>query len=194
MIKINEVIIVEGKYDAITLSNVIDGLIITTDGFKVFSDNEKKELIKELGKKRGLVVLTDSDSAGFKIRNYINKIASGFNVKNVYIPSILGKETRKTESSKEGLLGVEGVSKDILLDAFAKAGINTNNGKKTKNEITYTSLYQLGISGTQGSIEKRRKLLNEIGLPIRLSKNALLQVLNTLYSLEELKKIIKGNL
>ena len=191
MIKINEVVIVEGKYDAATLSNLVDALIITTGGFSLFSDKEKRELIVELGKKRGLVVLTDSDDAGFRIRNYINKFACNVPIKNVYIPSIKGKESRKDKPSKEGLLGVEGVSADILIQALNRAGVVTNDTVKTSNEITYTHLFEFGISGTEGGADKRRELLQKIGLPVRLSKKSLLQVLNSLYTLEEFENIVR---
>lgn len=186
--RINEVIVVEGKYDAAAVSNAVDALVITTDGFSVFSKNETKELIKTLGKQRGLIVLTDSDGAGFKIRNYINNFAHDINIKNAYIPSIKGKESRKEQESKEGLLGVEGVSKETILNALKSAGAFEKNAFDEK-QITFTDLYNLGLSGTKQSMEKRHALLSRLGLPLRLSKNALRQVLSSLYSLEQLIEI-----
>lgn len=186
--RINEVVVVEGKYDACAVANVVDALIITTDGFSVFSKTEIKELIKTLGKQRGLIILTDSDDAGFKIRNYINNFAQGVNIKNAYVPSIKGKESRKEKLSKEGLLGVEGVNKNIILSAFKNAGVFESDIKPV-NAITFTDLYNLGLSGTSQSKEKRHLLLKRIGLPLRLSKNALCQVLSSLYTIEQLNEL-----
>ncbi len=182
--RIEEVIIVEGKYDAAKLADLVDGLIIMTNGFSVFKSEEKKRLILELGKKRGIIVLTDSDDAGFRIRNYINKIAQGVTVKNAYVPAIAGKERRKAQPSKEGLLGVEGVPAELILKALETAGAH-EKAQRAGREITYTDLYEMGLSGTQGSADFRRKWLESIGLPPRLSKKALCEVLNSLYTYEE---------
>lgn len=190
-LRVSQVIIVEGRYDAIALANFVDGLILTTDGFSIFSDIEKKELIRTLGKQRGLIVLTDSDAAGFSIRNYINKIAAGCQITNAYVPSIKGKESRKATASKEGLLGVEGFSTQVLYSALQQAGIQVNERAQQGKPITYTDLYRLGLSGTQGSAEKRRDFLHTIGLPQRLSKKALCQVLNTLYTKAELEELMR---
>lgn len=184
-LRIREVLVVEGRYDAAKLTDLVEGLIITTGGFSIFSDPEKRELLKKLGKERGLLVLTDSDAAGFRIRRYINQFAAGAVIKNVYIPAVKGKESRKTAPSKEGLLGVEGMPANLLYQALQEAGA-TQMPKKEGRAITYTDLYELGLSGTQGSADKRRALLARVGLPARLSKKALLQVLNSLYSYEEL--------
>lgn len=192
-IKVNEVVLVEGRYDASTLADQIDGLILTTDGFSIFSDIEKRELIKRLGKERGLLILTDSDAAGFRIRNYIEKIARGCSVKHVYIPSIKGKESRKSDPSKEGTLGVEGMSPLVLREALQRAGIcpeEMDAGKDHGKTITYTDLYELGLSGTAKSAEKRRAFLSKVGLPARLSKKALCEVLSSLYSLEKLQDLL----
>lgn len=190
-IRINEVLIVEGKYDAAALAGVVEGLILTTDGFSVFSDTEKKELIRELGKKRGIVVLTDSDAAGFQIRHYIEKIARGCSVKHAYIPAVEGKERRKAAPSKEGTLGVEGLPPSVLAAALERAGVAGQELKKGR-QIDYTDLYQLGLSGTEGSSEKRRVFLKKVGLPQRLSKKALCEVLSTLYTYDELLQILEG--
>lgn len=186
---IREVIVVEGKYDAATLSNIVDALIITTDGFSVFSKNETKQMILKLGKERGLIVLTDSDAAGFKIRNYINNFAQNISVKNAYIPALKGKESRKEKPSKEGFLGVEGVSKEIILQALQTAGAGAIE-KPITEQITHTDLYNLGLSGTSESADKRRGFLKHVGLPPRLSKNALCSVLSSLYTKSELENIL----
>lgn len=183
-LRIREVLVVEGRYDAAKLSALVDGLIITTGGFSIFSDPEKRALLKRLGEKHGLIILTDSDAAGFRIRRYINQFASGVSIKNVYIPSVKGKEARKAVPSKEGLLGVEGMPAQLLYQALETAGA-TKVPDRAGRPITFTDLYELGISGTPDSAEKRRKLLLRLGLPLRLSKKALVEVLNSLYSYEE---------
>lgn len=190
MIKLKQAVIVEGKYDKIKLSSIIDSLIITTDGFGVFKNSEKSALIKELAEKQGVIILTDSDSAGFKIRNYIKNITGNGKIINVYIPDIFGKEKRKTAASKEGKLGVEGVPNDIIIAALEKAGVtaakNEDNNKDTnKNAITRIMLYEDGFIGKDGSSERRKKLLKALSLPEMLSTNGLLEVLNTMFSLEE---------
>lgn len=182
--RIEEVIIVEGKYDAAKLADLVDGLIIMTNGFSVFKSEEKKRLILELGKKRGIIVLTDSDDAGFRIRNYINKIAQGITVKNAYVPAIAGKERRKAQPSKEGLLGVEGVPAELIRKALETAGAH-EKAQRAGRKITYSDLYEMGLSGTQGSADFRRKWLESIGFPPRLSKKALCEVLNSLYTYDE---------
>lgn len=190
MVKLKQAVIVEGKYDKIKLSSIIDSLIITTDGFGVFKNSEKSALIKELAEKQGVIILTDSDSAGFKIRNYIKNITGKGKIINVYIPDIFGKEKRKTAPSKEGKLGVEGVPNDIIIAALEKAGVtaanNEDNNKDTnKNAITRIMLYEDGFIGKDGSSERRKKLLKALSLPEMLSTNGLLEVLNTMFSLEE---------
>ncbi|MEG2286711.1 MAG: DUF4093 domain-containing protein [Ruthenibacterium sp.] len=182
--RIEEVIVVEGKYDAAKLADLVDALIIPTGGFSVFTATETKDLILSLGKKRGILVLTDSDAAGFRIRTYLNQIAQGITVKNAYIPAVPGKESRKPKPSCEGLLGVEGVSGAAILQALRTAGASTQQ-KKNGRQITYADLYELGLSGTQGSATLRRAWLQALGLPPRLSKKALCEVLNSLYTYEE---------
>ncbi len=183
-IRINSVLIVEGKYDAAKLSDLVDGLIITTNGFSVFSDTEKQQLIVELGRRRGLLVLTDSDAAGFRIRRFLNDIAQNVPVKNVYIPSVAGKESRKPHAGKEGLLGVEGMDAALLRRLLEQAGEKEAPARAGRS-ITYADLYELGVSGTAGAAQRRRDLLQKAGLPLRLSKKALLDVVNSLYSYEE---------
>ncbi len=190
-LRVNEVIVVEGKYDAATVSNLVDGLVLTTDGFSVYKNDELRELILRLGEKRGVVVLTDSDAAGFRIRNYINNFAQNITVKNAYVPSVAGKESRKDAPSKEGLLGVEGMPPEAILTALRLAGIG-DAPVRSGREISYADLYALGLSGTAGSANARRALLGKIGLPLRLSKKALREVLSSLYSYEELEQLIKS--
>lgn len=190
-LRIDELLIVEGKYDAVALANMVDGLIITTDGFSIFSDKEKKELIREVGKKRGIILLTDSDSAGFQIRHYIEKIASNCSIKHAYIPFVNGKESRKAKPSKEGALGVEGMPQEVLLHALERAGV-VQATQKHGRPITYTDLFELGLSGGADSSSRRRELLQRIGLPQRLSKKALCEVLSSLYTYEEFLEIVEN--
>lgn len=189
MIKLEQAVIVEGKYDKIKLSSIIDAVIIPTNGFNIFKDTEKLELIRYYAEKTGIIIMTDSDSAGFIIRNHIKGAVKNGNIINVYIPDIMGKERRKTKPSAEGKLGVEGVEKEIILDALKKAGITACVASERK-KITKTDLYTLGLSGGKNSSELRRKLLNYIGLPSLLTPNSMLEALNTMFSLEKLEEIM----
>lgn len=192
MIKVKQAIIVEGKYDKIKLSSIIDGLIITTDGFSVFKDKEKIALIRQLAENQGIIILTDSDSAGFKIRNHIKSVTPKGKIVNIYIPDIFGKEKRKAAPSKEGKLGVEGMPADILKDAFKKAGITSVADREAgMKEITRIMLYDDGLIGKEGSEIKRKKLLKRLSLPELLSVSCLLEVLNSVYSLEEYRNALK---
>lgn len=191
MIKVKQAIIVEGKYDKIKLSSIIDGLIITTEGFNLFKNKEKLELIRKLSQNQGVIILTDSDSAGFKIRSYIKGCTQNGKITNIYIPDIFGKEKRKTAPSKEGKLGVEGIPAKILIEAFEKAGVTadeTENNKEKGEEITRVMLYDDGFIGRDGSEEKRKKLLKMLSLPEMLSTSALLEVLNSMYTVGEYKE------
>lgn len=189
--RIEEIIVVEGKYDAARLADLVDALIVTTDGFSVFKSEETRALIRELGAKRGIIVLTDSDAAGFRIRAYVNKLAQGLCVKNAYVPAIEGKERRKPRPSKEGLLGVEGVDGALLLQALQTAGAHTA-APRAGRAITYADLYEAGLSGGQNSAQRRRAWLRAIGLPPRLSKSALREVLNSLYTYEEFMQMARA--
>lgn len=192
MIKVRQAIIVEGKYDKIKLSSIIDGLIITTDGFSIFKDKEKTALIRQLAENQGIIILTDSDSAGFKIRNHIKSVTPKGKITNIYIPDIFGKEKRKAAPSKEGKLGVEGIPIDILKNAFEKAGITSEKScGADKEEITRIMLYDDGLMGKKDSAEKRKKLLKKLSLPELLSVNSLLEVLNSVYSLKEYRNALK---
>lgn len=185
-IRIRQLILVEGRYDATTLSSLVEGLILTTDGFSIFADKEKQALIRRLGKQRGLLIMTDSDAAGFRIRHYLEKIAMGCEVRHVYIPALSGKESRKSAPSKEGTLGVEGMPPEVLRKAFQDAGVMVGKPPLPDNQLTYTDLFEMGLSGSSGSAARRRMLLKYLGLPPRLSKRALVQVLSSLYTRQEL--------
>ncbi|MCH5205490.1 MAG: DUF4093 domain-containing protein [Oscillospiraceae bacterium] len=185
MIKIKQAIIVEGRYDKIKLSNLVDAVIIPTDGFAVFKDRETAELIKMLAKKTGIIILTDSDSAGFQIRARVREIAREGEVINVYIPDVEGKEKRKRKPSKQGLLGVEGIDDKTLLEAFERAGVFAEKVSAPSDPITKADLMELGLVGGNNSASLREKLQRRLGLPARLSANMLLEILNVMYSREE---------
>ncbi len=185
MLKIKQAIIVEGKYDKIRLSNLVDAMIIPTNGFELYKNKETAELIKMLSKKTGIIILTDSDSAGFQIRSRLRNITRGGEVINVYIPDIIGKERRKRSPSAEGKLGVEGVDDEILLEAFRKAGVFAEERTVPKDPITKADLMERGLVGGENSAEKRTKLQRSLGLPVRLSANMLMEILNVMCSREE---------
>ena len=185
MLKIKQAIIVEGKYDKIRLSNLVDAVIIPTNGFELYKNKETAELIKMLAKKTGIIILTDSDGAGFQIRSRLRNITRGGEVINVYIPDIPGKERRKRAPSAEGKLGVEGVDDEILLEAFRKAGVFAEEQTVRKDTITKADLMELGLVGGENSVDRRAKLQRSLGLPVRVSANMLLEILNVMYSREE---------
>ncbi|MDE5764270.1 MAG: DUF4093 domain-containing protein [Ruminococcus sp.] len=189
MIKIKEAVIVEGKYDKIRLSGIIDGVIIVTNGFRIFKDTEKLQLIRYYAEKTGIIILTDSDSAGRKIRGYIKGAVKNGSVKNVHIPDIFGKERRKEKPSAEGKLGVEGIDSDIILEAFKKAGI-TASQRNIPPDITNLTMFETGLSGRQNSSELRKRLQKKLGLPSLMSASALLEVLNTMMTAEELAECV----
>ena len=194
MIKIKEAVIVEGKYDKIKLSSLIDGLIIETGGFQIFSDREKIELLRRLADTRGLLILTDSDSAGFLIRNHIQSCIPKEKIRHAYIPDLYGKEKRKLHTSKEGKLGVEGIDPEILLESIRRSGasaIEEAGSSEEKRKITKLDLYEDGFSGGADSSKKRQVLLRELGLPERLTAKALVPVLNSLVNYEEYQKVVK---
>ncbi|NCB52188.1 MAG: DUF4093 domain-containing protein [Clostridia bacterium] len=182
MIQVREVIAVEGRYDKNALSQIFDAVIIETGGFAVFNDSEKLSLLRRLAEARGLVILTDSDGAGFVIRNFIKGAIDPALVKNAYIPDIPGRERRKSAPSKEGKLGVEGMAVNVLIDALKRAGA-TMGGEAVRagGGITKADMYAAGLSGRPGSAEKRKALIRKLDLPEYLSPNALLDVLNALY-------------
>ena len=187
-------IIVEGKYDKITLSNFIDGTIIETGGFGIFRNKELLEMLRVLAKKTGIVILTDSDAAGFKIRSHIRSAVRDGKIVNVYIPDIYGKERRKAVPSKEGKLGVEGHSREILTEAFHKAGIGVEEKEGPSDPITKADLFALGLSGTPDAAGRRLALQKRLGFPERMSANALLGAVNVLYTKEEFYRLAKAEI
>ncbi len=192
MIKIREAIIVEGRYDKIKLSGIVDAPIIETNGFRVFNDREKQNLIRKIADTRGILIMTDSDGAGFVIRNFLNGTVDKSKIKHCYIPQIEGKEKRKAKGGKEGLLGVEGLSDEVIIGAIRRSGatiIGEENNISNK-EITKADLFVLGLTGTPNAEKNRRLLLNRLSLPSYLSTNAFLTALNCLYSFEELKELL----
>lgn len=195
MIHLKQVLLVEGKYDAARLHNLVEGTILTTDGFRVMKDRALQRMLQQLGRTQGLIILTDSDAAGFKIRHFVTGLVGAAYVLQAYVPAIPGKEARKAQPGKEGLLGVEGISDDQLLqslhDALQSATTESPvDSSDNVQPITYTDLYEWGISGTANSAERRRRLLQRLGLPPRLSKKELLQILTTLYTRESLAQQI----
>ena len=158
LIRLSQAVVVEGKYDKKTLENIIDAYIITTDGFGIFKDKEKCDLIRRLSRENGIIVMTDSDSAGAVLRSYLKNICKDGSIINVYIPQILGKEKRKKEFGKEGLLGVEGMTADIIKQALINSGVNEFKEIKVKKKITKTDLYKIGLSGSANSSDLRKRL------------------------------------
>lgn len=191
MHSVREVIVVEGRYDKNALSQVVDAVIIETSGFGIFNDAEKRKLLQTMAEARGLIVLTDSDGAGFVIRNYIKGCVDPKLVKHAYIPDIYGKERRKSAPSREGKLGVEGMKPQVLLDALIRAGatFDDEENKKTALRISKADMYARGLSGREGSAEKRAQLIKQLGLPERLTADGLLDVLNATMSREEFLSI-----
>lgn len=193
MIKIREAIVVEGRYDKNTLSQIVDAPILETNGFGIFKDGKQLTLLRRVAENRGLIVFTDSDGAGFVIRNHLKSVIPGKYLKHAYIPDIPGKERRKSAPGKEGKLGVEGMSREILLDALRRAGATIEGeDAPVRNAITKQDLMELGLSGGANSGEKRQRLLKKLDFPEHMSANAMLQALNLLYSLEELTAMIAG--
>ena len=190
MIHIAQAIVVEGKYDKIKLSSILDAVIIVTNGFRIFRDPEKMALIQYYARTTGVIVLTDSDRAGFQIRNYLKGAVRDGKLYHVYIPDIYGKEHRKEKPSAEGKLGVEGIRKDVLLEAFAKAGVLTDEVPEKADPITRYDLYELGLSGGADSKARRKALQKRLGLPDLLSAASLLEVLNTMMTRQELQQLL----
>ena len=197
MKKVKEVIVVEGRYDKNTISQVVDAAVVTLGGFAVFNDREKLAFLRRLAEQRGLIVLTDSDGAGFVIRNYLKGALPRDRVKQAYIPDVYGKERRKRAPGKEGKLGVEGMRPEVLEAALRRAGatfLDEAGGETARRTpITKADLFALGLSGGPGAAERRRALLKALALPERLSPNAMLEVLNALYTREKLAEAAGKN-
>lgn len=190
MITIREAVIVEGKYDKMRISALFDTAVIETGGFRVFADKEKRAVIRSLAKARGIVVLTDSDGAGFVIRNYLKGIVGADELYQAYIPEIHGKERRKDAPSKEGLLGVEGMTDEIIIDAVLKSGVHVESGgERERNVITKSDFYELGLTGREGSAHLREALLNKLGFPRYMTTGAMISALSLLYTKEQLAQM-----
>lgn len=186
MIRLKEAVIVEGKYDKIRLSSLIDALIIPTGGFSIFQDKDKRNWIRKLAKENGIVILTDSDRAGREIRNYVQSIVGKEGtVYHAYIPEIFGKEKRKTKPSKEGTIGVEGTPDEIILKALNAAGVTQDSSNQVSAGLTKADLMEVGLVGLGESAQKRRMLLEKLSLPKNLSANAMLKAINSSLSKEE---------
>ncbi|MBR5517766.1 MAG: DUF4093 domain-containing protein [Clostridia bacterium] len=187
-LKIKEAIVVEGKYDQIKLSRLFDTLIIPTNGFDIYKNKSKLNMLKQVAQKSGIIILTDSDSAGFRIRNHIRNCIGDVSVKNAYIPEVEGKEKRKDTPSKEGFLGVEGISDEIIINAVMS---QTQQIDQTGEKITKTDFFELGLTGGAESGQKRAKLCKKMGLPVKISANQLVSALNNIYSKEEFLNLIE---
>ena len=192
MVKIREAIVVEGRYDKNTLSQIVDAPILETSGFGIFKDKKQMALLRQVAEKRGLIVFTDADGAGFVIRNQIKSAIPAKYLKHAYTPDIFGKERRKAAPGKEGKLGVEGMKRDVILEALRKAGATIEGeNPSASGGITKQDLMELGLSGGPGSSEKRLALMKRMNFPEHMSANAMLQALNLLLSLDELTCIMQ---
>ena len=195
MRKIREVIVVEGRYDKNTLAQTVDATVITLGGFSVFNDKEKVAFLRRLAEKQGLIVLTDSDGAGFVIRNFLKGAIPKELVKQAYIPDVYGKERRKRKGGKEGKLGVEGMKPEVLIETLRKAGATfldeEGESAPVREPITKADLFAWGLSGGDGSAEKRKELLKRLELPEHLNANGLLEALNLLYGREDLESLLE---
>ena len=191
MIKIKEAIVVEGVYDKIKLSGIFDTTIVVTDGFMIFKNKPLMNMLATLADKNGIIIFTDSDRAGFQIRNYIKNVLKNKNVKHAYIPDIKGKEKRKDKPSKEGFLGVEGVSDDIIIAAIQNAATSDDDSHADIRRITKADLCMDGFSGSPDSHARRSAFLKKLGLPMRMSTNMMLDTLNAIYGYDEYKKLLE---
>lgn len=191
MLSIKEIIVVEGKYDKIRVGQAVNAVIITTDGFRLYKNKEKLDLLRRLSAERGIIVLTDSDSAGFQIRNYLRNCLGDVNIKHAYIPETEGTEKRKAKPGKEGLLGVEGMCGEIIVNALKKA--NATPASAPGEGIKKADFYEHGLAGTADSAGKRKILAKKMGLPSKISANALLEVMNLLYTKDECLRLMDGD-
>lgn len=192
MVRVREAIVVEGRYDKNTLSQIVDAPIFETNGFGILKDKAQLALLRQVASKRGLIVFTDSDGAGFVIRNYLKGAIAPELLKHAYIPDVPGKERRKSAPGKEGKLGVEGMPPKVILEALRRAGATIEGEPdRQKTQLTKQNLIALGLSGGENSAAKRLRLLKRLGFPEHMSANAMLQALNLLYTPEELKKLLE---
>ena len=191
MIKIKEAIVVEGRYDKNTLSQIVDAPIVETNGFGIFKDKAQMRFLRQVAQKRGLIVFTDADGAGFVIRNHIKSAIPAQYLKHAYTPDVFGKERRKAAPGKEGKLGVEGMRPEVILEALRAAGATIEGETAVQSsQITKQDLMELGLSGGADASAKRLALLKKLNLPEHMSANGLLQALNLLYNLDELREIL----
>ena len=191
-IKIKETIVVEGKYDKIRLAPLFDANIIELGGFRIYNNKDRLSLIRRIAEKNGIIILTDSDSAGFHLRHYLSSAVPKANIKNVFIPNVSGKEKRKAKPGKENLIGVEGMTTEVLLSAFKKAGIDPETGNSERTEpFSKTFLYEIGLSGKTNSSEIRRKICEHFSLPKMLSANSLAEILPIITTEAELISVIE---
>ena len=191
MLRLKQVVVVEGKYDKIKLSSILDTTIIETDGFSIFSDSEKLSMLRLLAKKCGLIIITDSDFAGFRIRNFLKNSITEGEIIHVYLPDIKGKEKRKAKPSKEGLLGLEGICQREIMLALERAGVSDCVDTKSQaNKISRLDLYNLGLSGSKNSSQKRAAVLKALNLPSHLSTSSLPDVLSSVISREDFIKLV----
>ena len=189
---LKEAVIVEGRYDKIKLSEIISSPVIDTGGFRVFKDKEKQSLIRRIAEQRGILIMTDVDSAGFVIRNFLRGVVPADQIKHAYIPTIECKESRKAQPSKEGKLGVEGVDREALIEAIRSSGATIiGESASPKSEITKTDFYEYGLSGREDSAIFRKRILNDLGLPEYLTANAMLAALNCLFTKEEFEHYLE---
>ena len=194
MVKIKEAILVEGRYDKNTLSQLVDAPILETSGFGIMKDKAQLALLRRVAQTRGLIVFTDADGAGFVIRNFIKGAIPNQYLKHAYIPDIYGKERRKAAPGKEGKLGVEGMKRDVILDALRRSGATFEGESEAQTTgITKQDMMELGLSGGPGSSEKRLSLMKKLGFPEHMSANALLQALNLLYTPQQLRNILEND-
>lgn len=201
-IRLQETVIVEGRYDKIQLSGLIESPIIETGGFRVFKDKEKQRLIRKVAQRRGILVMTDVDSAGFVIRNFLRGIVDSENILHAYIPTVKGKEKRKPEASKEGILGVEGIDRDKLLDSIRQSGAHILNDDQSfaencsslRSEITKMDFFDYGLNGCENAAQHREEVLSSLGLPKYLTVNAMVAAINCLFTKDEFENyLIKLN-
>ena len=191
LISVDIPIIVEGKYDKIKLSSFVDGVILITDGFSIFKDTQKREFIRRVATDKGIIVATDSDSAGAVIRSHIKNICPNGKIINVYIPQIKGKEKRKDKASAEGFLGLEGIDIELLEKAFISSGVGIEKEKANSKAITKKDLFTFGLSGRENSVFLRKEFSQFINLPSNLSSNAFLDALNTVFSYNEFLEAVQ---
>lgn len=190
--RVKEVILVEGKYDQNTLSQVVDATILTTSGFRIFKDKERSKMFRSLALERGVVIFTDSDGGGLVIRNHLRGILPPDRVKEAFIPDVPGKEKRKARPGKEGKLGVEGMSPEVLLEALRLSGVlEEAPEKKAPPAFTKATLFSLGLTGTPSASQRRKRLQSRLGLPANLSATTLLKLLNTLTTPEKVEELLK---